>query len=156
MFKKVLIALDPTEPDQKLLKKGYDLAKSLNAQLMLLSVLIPEGDNAFTISDFGALADSFNLNDWNLFQESYRAYKTKNANLLGQLKQQASDRGISTELAQKFGSPGRVICELAKAWQSDLIMVGSHQRTGLSELILGSISNYVMHHAPCSVLVVHA
>ncbi|MGF1516635.1 MAG: universal stress protein, partial [Nodosilinea sp.] len=53
-------------------------------------------------------------------------------------------------------SPGRVICTLAKTWAADLIVVGSHRRKGLSELFLGSVSNYVMHHAPCSVLVVDA
>lgn len=36
-----------------------------------------------------------------------------------------------------------------------LIVVGSHQRRGMAEIMLGSTSNYVMHHAPCSVLVVH-
>jgi phage terminase large subunit GpA-like protein len=34
-------------------------------------------------------------------------------------------------------------------------MVGHRGRTGLSEFLLGSVSNYVMHHAPCSVLVVN-
>ena len=33
-------------------------------------------------------------------------------------------------------------------------MVGSHGRTGIRELLLGSVSNYVLHHALCSVLVV--
>ncbi len=35
---------------------------------------------------------------------------------------------------------------------ADLIVVGRRGRSGLSELILGSASNYVLHHAPCSVL----
>ena len=52
-------------------------------------------------------------------------------------------------------SEGWEICQRAKVWQADLIIVGSHGRTGLSELFLGSVSNYVMHHAPCSVMVIH-
>ena len=63
---------------------------------------------------------------------------------------------LQAEFTQSFGSPERVICNLARTWEADLIMVGSHQRTGLSELVMGSVSNYVMHHAPCSVLVTHA
>ncbi|MEO0350033.1 MAG: universal stress protein, partial [Cyanobacteria bacterium P01_A01_bin.15] len=39
-------------------------------------------------------------------------------------------------------------------WNADLIMMGRRGRSGFSELLLGSVSNYVMHHAPCSVLTV--
>jgi len=35
-----------------------------------------------------------------------------------------------------------------------VIMIGRHGRTGLAEFFLGSVSNYVMHHAPCSVLTI--
>ena len=44
---------------------------------------------------------------------------------------------------------------MANSWQADMIIVGNRGRSGLSEFFLGSVSNYVMHHAPCSVLVVH-
>lgn len=47
-----------------------------------------------------------------------------------------------------------MICELARNWNADLIILGRRGRTGLSELLLGSVSNYVLHHAPCSVLTV--
>ncbi len=39
---------------------------------------------------------------------------------------------------------------------ADLIVLGRRGRTGLAEALLGSVSNYVLHHAPCSVLVVQA
>ena len=47
------------------------------------------------------------------------------------------------------------ITDLAKSWDADLIVIGSHGRKGIGELILGSVSNYVSHHVPCSVLLVH-
>ena len=47
-----------------------------------------------------------------------------------------------------------MICNAAISWQADLIIMGRRGRTGLSELFLGSVSNYVLHHAPCAVLVV--
>jgi nucleotide-binding universal stress UspA family protein len=47
-----------------------------------------------------------------------------------------------------------MICQVAKDWGAELIMVGRRGNSGLSELILGSVSNYVVHHAHCSVLIV--
>lgn len=58
---------------------------------------------------------------------------------------------ISTEVLR--GSPAQQIVERAKEWNADLIVVGSHGR-GFWGRMLGSVSNGVVHHAPCSVLVV--
>lgn len=46
------------------------------------------------------------------------------------------------------------ILETAKAWPADIILVGSHGRTGLKKFFLGSVSEGVVSHAPCSVEVV--
>lgn len=58
---------------------------------------------------------------------------------------------ISTDLL--VGSPDQQIVERAKEWKADLIVVGSHGR-GFWGRLLGSVSDGVVHHAPCSVLVV--
>jgi len=52
------------------------------------------------------------------------------------------------------GSPQRVLVEKAAEWSADLIVVGSHGYGFWSRTLLGSVSNSVLHHAPCSVLVV--
>ena len=52
------------------------------------------------------------------------------------------------------GSPQRVIIETAQEWGADLIVVGSHGYGFWSRALLGSVSNSVVHHAPCSILVV--
>lgn len=52
------------------------------------------------------------------------------------------------------GSPQSAIVEEAKNWGADLIVVGSHGYGFLERIFLGSVSNAVVHHAPCSVLVV--
>jgi len=62
---------------------------------------------------------------------------------------------VDAEFTQNTGSPGRVICEIAKAWQADLIILRRRGYSGLTEMLLGSVSNYVLHHAPCSIHVVH-
>ena len=51
------------------------------------------------------------------------------------------------------GSPEQKIVEVAKDWGADLVVVGSHGR-GFWGRLLGSVSDAVVHHAPCSVMVV--
>ena len=58
---------------------------------------------------------------------------------------------VTTEILR--GAPDQQIIERAKEWDADLIVVGSHGR-GFWGRLIGSVSNGVMHHAPCSVLVV--
>lgn len=53
-----------------------------------------------------------------------------------------------------IGSPAYAILEQAKASQSDLIMMGTHGRGGLSRFLIGSVSHSVLHQAPCPVLIV--
>jgi nucleotide-binding universal stress UspA family protein len=52
------------------------------------------------------------------------------------------------------GLPGEVICWLAQDQQCDLIVMGTHGRTGLAHLFLGSVAEFVLRHARCPVLTV--
>jgi len=62
--------------------------------------------------------------------------------------------GLRAETRIPLGDPRSVLVELARSEHADLVVVGSHGRTGLSKLVLGSVASYVVTHAPCSVLVV--
>ncbi len=62
------------------------------------------------------------------------------------------DVEVSTDV--QFGSPESRIVETAEEWGSDLIVVGSHGYSRWERLLLGSVSDSVVHHAPCSVMVV--
>ena len=55
-----------------------------------------------------------------------------------------------------FGSPDSRIVETAEDMSADLIVIGSHGYNAWERLLLGSVSNSVVHHAPCSVLVARA
>jgi hypothetical protein len=81
-------------------------------------------------------------------------YKQWGINFLQNLTEKATAAGVDTEYTQLTGNPGRTICELANTWEADLILVSSRGLKGLKEMFLGSVSNYVTHHAPCSVLIV--
>ena len=50
--------------------------------------------------------------------------------------------------------PGAAIISAAKDWDADMIVVGSHGHGFLGRMVLGSVSDFVVHNAPCSVLVV--
>jgi nucleotide-binding universal stress UspA family protein len=62
--------------------------------------------------------------------------------------------GLTTETAVRHGDARSCIVDEAKEWDADLIVVGSHGYTGIKRLLLGSVAQSVVSHAPCSVEVV--
>ncbi|WP_199338252.1 universal stress protein [Nostoc sp. FACHB-133] len=81
--------------------------------------------------------------------------ETRQAQSLLQLYyQKAKILGIMAESSYQTGDPGTNICDLARSWGADLIVLGRRGLNGFAELLAGSVSNHVVHHAPCSVLVV--
>jgi nucleotide-binding universal stress UspA family protein len=62
--------------------------------------------------------------------------------------------GIKTESTTREGNPKTVIVEEARDWGAELIVVGHKGRTGLARVLLGSVAEYVVANAHCSVLVV--
>jgi nucleotide-binding universal stress UspA family protein len=62
--------------------------------------------------------------------------------------------GLTAERVVLYGVPFQEIVETAKARQVDLIVMGTHGRTGLMQVLLGSVAEKVVRLAPCSVLVV--
>jgi nucleotide-binding universal stress UspA family protein len=65
-------------------------------------------------------------------------------------------RGIAAEETVREGDPRMEIVKEAGEWDADLIVVGSHGYTGLKRLVLGSVAQSIVSHAPCSVEVVRA
>ena len=61
---------------------------------------------------------------------------------------------LNVETVVREGKPEVRIVEEAKAWKADLIVIGSHGYTGFKRLVLGSVAQSVVGHAPCSVEVV--
>jgi nucleotide-binding universal stress UspA family protein len=66
----------------------------------------------------------------------------------------AAARGIGVAGRVLVGLPFQTIIEAARAADVDLIVMGTHGRTGFSHLLLGSVAERVVRHAPCPVLVV--
>jgi nucleotide-binding universal stress UspA family protein len=66
------------------------------------------------------------------------------------------DEGIAVEFVIADGEPGEEIVRVAKEHRCDLIVMGTHGRTGLSRLLMGSVAERVMRRAPCPVLTLKA
>lgn len=147
-MKKLLVAIDCGDTCHSIFDQAIELAQATQSTLHLLSVLALENDDSLT---FFPYSDS----NWAAYAEQYREIKTAGLKLLKGFINKAKEAGIETEFTQDIGNPGPAICKLAKTWDANLIIVGSHGRKRLSEMLLGSVSNYVVHHAPCSVMVVH-
>ena len=87
-----------------------------------------------------------------IYREQWQTYEQHSLNLLRSLADRATTEGVTTEFHQIPGGPGRKICEFAQSEDVDLIVMGHRGISALNELLLGSVSNYVLHRAPCSVL----
>lgn len=156
MFNRILVAIDRSEMSQQVFEQALSLAQSTNAALMLQHVLcIDEWENlqlpAYYAPGYLLLDDEPRRETRN---QQWQTYENECLEHLRSLAETAQAAGISAEFTLNSGRPGVVICKLAQNWNADLIVTGRRGRSGFSELVLGSVSNYILHHAPCSVLVV--
>jgi nucleotide-binding universal stress UspA family protein len=153
MFHKIVVALDYSEYSDSILGEAISLAKMMGAQLKLLHVLSLEDRTGYQFSAYPEVSYfAINAGQFERYHEEWTEFKNWSLQLLEADLEAAKAAGVSTELSQLFGNPGKSICECAKSWDADLILMGRHGRTGISELFLGSVSNYVLHHAHCAVL----
>ena len=137
MFSRLLVAIDGSESAKKAFEKSIYLAQKCNSKIDLVHVVQCElgGDSATT----------FELID---------ELKTKAQKMLEEYKIEAAKNNIPIQIMVTQGDPAKVIIELAKAKSYDLIIMGTRGRTAFQELLIGSVSQKVMHHASCPVMVV--
>ncbi|MEH2291517.1 universal stress protein [Nostoc sp.] len=136
-FKKILVAVDDSPATATVFIKALELAQRDAAQLMI----------GYSIEL--AVSSQLTVNLVDLEIETQQAQS-----LLQLYYQKAKILGIITESNYQTGDPGTNICDLARSWKADLIVLGRRGLKGFAELLAGSVSNHVVHHAPCSVLVV--
>ena len=76
--------------------------------------------------------------------------------LVSRAAQQLQAAGFQTSTVVRDGDARHAILDVAAKWGPDVIVLGSHGRRGLDRFLLGSVSESVVRHAPCSVEVVRA
>lgn len=155
MFEKILVATDHTPVGEALFRQALSLAKIHQAELMLLHVLSSEEEGSplpmplMGEGMYGGVGTDFNIEVW---RQEWENYESACLETLRSLVSEAHKEGVTAECRQIPGNAGPGICEFALSWGADLIVMGSRGRSGLKELVLGSVSNYVLHHARCNVL----
>jgi nucleotide-binding universal stress UspA family protein len=139
-FDKILIAVDRGPIAAHAVDVGVTLANSLKAELALIHVTEPPAagsDAGISIVDYMKLA------------------RGEGQRLLTGMRQRHSLPASVQEFLEA-GDAAAEIVKTAKEWPADMIVVGSHGRSGLSRVMLGSVAETVLRHAPCAVPIVRA
>ncbi|MBF2020652.1 MAG: universal stress protein [Hydrococcus sp. C42_A2020_068] len=150
-YQKILVALDRSSQSEIVFDSALEIAKEFGAALMVFHCLPIETP---AMTPYANLYGEELINFAQAIHQRLEEETLEVQQWLRKCSQKAIEREVSTELDYKVGDAGPWICEMASNWGADLIVLGRRGRRGLAEMFLGSVSNYVIHHASCSVLVV--
>jgi nucleotide-binding universal stress UspA family protein len=141
-FRKILIAVDESAFAAHAADVGFDLARSLGAEVALIHVVDP---SVVAYAPEGGIPAN----------ELIKEAQQDGRRLVAAFSQRAAMQASPLEFIH-VGKSGTEIVKAAKDWPADLIVIGSHGRGGVERLLLGSVAEAVMRHAACPVLVVRA
>src|SRR6266545_1167979 len=136
-----LIPVDFSEYANQAVEYAIGLASKLGARLTLLHVIQPL---PLAGVDMGVTLPYTYIQD----------LEAEIANSMQAYLERVTAAGLEGEIAVVHGVPFQEILETAKTQQVDLIVMGTHGRTGLQHVLLGSVAEKVVRLAPCPVLVV--
>jgi nucleotide-binding universal stress UspA family protein/sporulation protein YlmC with PRC-barrel domain len=133
--KRILVPTDFSATSDVALNYGTELARVLNARLYLLHVT---GDTGVNFEADFPIA-GFNNTPWQRLET-----------LAGEPEAQR----IETEYALRVGTPDNQIVRYAETRDIDLIVMGTHGRSGVTHMVMGSVAEKIVRSAPCPVLTV--
>ena len=132
----ILLATDLTAASHEATARAIDLAARLGARLLIVNVLEKR-----RLTGAGA-------------HERVDQARQERESLLVASVQRARGVGVTAEFLVWDGDAGDSITTAAEAEQADLVVVGTRGRSAAGRMLLGSVSDHVVRHAPCPVLVV--
>lgn len=140
MFPKILLASDGSECALKAATVAAGFARQFGAEVIVLHVYTPLAQlvPAYALAGLDRDADIKEVQD---------AVMSRTGRVL-------DEAGVAYTARREIGSPAEHIVGIAEREQADLIVVGSHGLSGVKLLLLGSVSDRVVHQAHCPVLVV--
>jgi nucleotide-binding universal stress UspA family protein len=139
-FQKILCAVDFSDGARVAMRRAAELAKESGATLTLVHAFQPP------ISSFSEPV---------VPPEVYSELEKEIDRSLVAWRSEALTAGApKVETRRPVGAPWDAIVRAAKEGGHDLVVVGTHGRTGLAHVLLGSVAEKIVRHAPCAVLVV--
>ena len=141
-LKQILIPIDFSDYSDQALRWGVSLAQKYGAQLLLLHV-IPE-----VLEEVSARESAGEQ----LVIELTAEVEAQ----LHEIARQGLKEGVAVDVRVADGEPADAILRMARQEKVDLIVMGTHGRTGLSHLLLGSTAEAVVRAAACPVFTVRA
>ena len=140
-FKQVLCGVDFSETSYHALDYALRFARDADGTLIMAHMVhVPAGD---LLGE-----ESYTLN----FQEARRHVE----GLLEEVRRSRLQGYPKCEMVVDFGDPAGQLLNIARDRKVDLIVTATHGRSGLSHLIMGSVAEKIIRHAPCPVFVVRA
>jgi nucleotide-binding universal stress UspA family protein len=143
MYQKILIAVDGSATSDSALEEAIKLAQLLDSRIAIMHVL---EDVLYWIEE--------NYIDYAELQASIKASGEK---MLAKAEMLAQQAGVAAETKLVEAVGGRVasiVVAEAECWQAELIVIGTHGRSGISRLLLGSVAENVVRSAPMPVLLI--
>lgn len=154
MMKKILVAVDYLADTPQVFEQALELAVTFNASLSIFHCVEPPNLPMPEVSAMAVYGGMVNTGLLELQEQKTKEMVDHTVNWLETLADQAMQREVMVEVNYVVGEPRGAICKAAKETGADILVVGRRGLQGISEMLLGSVSSYVLHHAPCSVFVV--
>ena len=134
MYKKIVLAVDGSEASSNAVKHAVELAKNNKGTLIVLYVIPP-----IDVTDIETFKPE-TLHD---------GLKREGEKILSELKDRAGKEGVNVQTRIEDGIPDEKICEVAGESDADIIIMGSHGRTGFGKVFIGSVTERVISKEKC-------
>ena len=149
--KKVLIALDYNPTAQKVAEVGFSMAKAMNAEIILLHVI--SDPVYYSSTEYSPIMGFTGFMDTGMMQlDSLNALKEAALNFLDKSRHHLGDKSIQTLI--KEGDFADSILDAAKEVHADIIILGSHSRKWLENVVMGSVTEKVLRHTPIPLFII--
>lgn len=147
-MKKVLIAIDYSPSSQKVAETGYELAKAMNASILLVHVIADAAFYAMPYSPIMGYEGFIASNTVMLGEE----LKNEAGNYLKASAKHLGDENIKTAVLE--GNIADAILEYSKKEEVDLMVMGTHSHSGLYKLFIGDVAEKVLKHTSIPLLII--
>ncbi len=140
MFGKILVAIDGSKTSEKARDLVLEMAKSWGAEV-----------HAIYVIETGLFSSIPMDNTWEVI---YGMLKAEGEKALGEVKEKAAETDVIAQTYLREGHAGNEILKVAQEAGADLVVVGSHGKTQIDRLLLGSVSSYVVKYSTITTMVV--